>query len=164
MIIDFMAANGLNLLVLGAVAFIQNMFFTWSSRSRNSGDPGYHRKVAWGSNGVWYLCQMLIIKQVWSAIQAGNMALVALAGLVYVIATSESTGYWLNFISKGLISTAGFVVNWSNVPSNCCFTAQRKWAMSWTLRGSWPISSNKTWIDCPSNRDFRIFAPEELSF
>ena len=100
MIIDFMAANGLNLLVLGAVAFIQNMFFTWSSRSRNSGDPGYHRKVAWGSNGVWYLCQMLIIKQVWSAIQAGNMALVALAGLVYVIATSEGSVFMMRWLLK----------------------------------------------------------------
>jgi len=98
--IDFLVNNGLSLATLAVVAFIQNMFFTWSSRSRNSGDPAYHRKVAWGSNGVWYLCQMLIIKQVWSAIRAGDVALVAIAGLVYIVATSEGSVLMMKWLLK----------------------------------------------------------------
>ncbi len=43
--------------LLVVVSFIQNMAFTWTSRSRNSGDPAYHRFAAWSSNGVWFLAQ-----------------------------------------------------------------------------------------------------------
>jgi len=53
------------LLLLAAVSFVQNMAFTWSSRSRNSGDPSYHRYAAWGSNGVWFICNMLNVKIMW---------------------------------------------------------------------------------------------------
>ena len=91
MILDFIRQHGLALFCLGGIAFVQNMCFTLTSRSRNSADPGFHRKAAWGSNGVWYACQMFIIKQVWSAIQAGNLTLVAVAGLVYVLATTEGS-------------------------------------------------------------------------
>lgn len=89
--LSFIIDHGLALLGLGAIAFIQNMCFTLTSRSRNSADPSFHRKAAWGSNGVWYICQMFIIKQVWSAIQTGNMTLVIIAGIVYVICTAEGS-------------------------------------------------------------------------
>lgn len=96
----FLKINGLPLIALGLVAFIQNMFFTWSSRSRNSGDPNYHRKVAWGSNGVWYICQMLIIKQVWEAVRAGDILLIVLAGLIYIICTSEGSVLMMKWLLK----------------------------------------------------------------
>ncbi|MCK4777759.1 MAG: hypothetical protein KAS39_05220 [Actinomycetia bacterium] len=81
----------ITLILLAIVSFIQNMFFTLSARSRNSGDPGYHRFCAWGSNGVWFMCQVMIVKHVWAAINAGNWGLVILAGLVYTIFTAEGS-------------------------------------------------------------------------
>jgi hypothetical protein len=36
----------LDLLLLAVVSFVQTMAFTWVSRSRNSGDPSYHRYAA----------------------------------------------------------------------------------------------------------------------
>ncbi len=79
------------LLLLAPVAFIQNMFFTLVSRSRNSNDPGYHRYCAWGSNGVWFVCQVLIVKNIWSAIHAGNWWYAIIAGIVYSLATTEGS-------------------------------------------------------------------------
>ena len=60
------------LLVLAVVSFIQNMAFTWTSRSRNSGDPKYHRYAAWCSNGIWLACHLLVWKNVWGAFVSGN--------------------------------------------------------------------------------------------
>lgn len=81
----------ITLVLLAIVSFVQNMFFTLVSRSRNSGDPGYHRYCAWGSNGVWFICQVMIVKNVWAAINEGNWLLAGLAGLVYAICTTEGS-------------------------------------------------------------------------
>jgi hypothetical protein len=79
------------LLVLAPVAFIQNMFFTLVSRSRNSQDTDYHRYCAWGSNGVWFICQVMIVKNIWSAIMAGQWWYAIMAGVVYSLATTEGS-------------------------------------------------------------------------
>lgn len=79
------------LVLLGIVSFFQNMMFTLVSRSRNSADPGYHRKCAWGSNGVWFICQVLIVKNVWSAIEQENWIYAGIAGLVYALCTTEGS-------------------------------------------------------------------------
>ncbi|MHC4643960.1 MAG: hypothetical protein ACYTBJ_00560 [Planctomycetota bacterium] len=79
------------LLAMAPVAFVQNMFFTLVSRSRNSADPDYHRYCAWGSNGVWFMCQVLIVKNVWAAIHNGNWWYAALAALIYTVATTEGS-------------------------------------------------------------------------
>lgn len=84
-------ANALWLLALAPVAFIQNMFFTLVSRSRNSQDPDYHRFCAWGSNGVWFICQIMIVKNIWSAIHVGQWWYAALAGIIYSLATTEGS-------------------------------------------------------------------------
>jgi hypothetical protein len=81
----------LELSILGVVSFFQNMVFTWSSRSRNSGDPDYHRRAAWCSNGIWFVCQVLIVKHIWEAIKLGQWWYVILAGLVYTICTAEGS-------------------------------------------------------------------------
>lgn len=83
--------NIVMLLLLAGVAFIQNMMFTLVSRSRNSADTNYHRKCAWGSNGVWFVCQVLIVKNVWTAIHEGQWWYALVAGLVYSIATTEGS-------------------------------------------------------------------------
>jgi len=90
-----------NLLVLAVVSFIQNMAFTWSSRSRNSGNPRYHFFVALTSNGVWFICQVFIIKNVWKAIMAGDMITVIIAGLIYVLFTSSGSAFMMSLLLKG---------------------------------------------------------------
>ena len=90
----------LYLLLLGGVSFIQNMMFTLSSRSRNSADPGYHRKCAWGSNGVWFICQVLIVKNIWVAINAGNWWYLLAAGLVYSLCTAEGSVFMMKKLLK----------------------------------------------------------------
>jgi uracil DNA glycosylase len=81
----------LMLLLLGCVAFVQNMFFTLVSRSRNSADTNYHRKCAWGSNGVWFICQVLIVKNIWTAIHKGQWWYAVAAGVVYAACTTEGS-------------------------------------------------------------------------
>jgi hypothetical protein len=79
------------LIALIPVAFIQNMMFTLVSRSRNSQDTDYHRYCAWGSNGVWFICQIMIVKNIWTAINAGQWWYAILAGVVYSLATTEGS-------------------------------------------------------------------------
>lgn len=81
----------LELILLAVVAFIQNAAFTWVSRSRNSGDPDYHRWAAYCSNGIWFLTNILIWRQVWQAIESGSWWLLVAAGVIYCIATSEGS-------------------------------------------------------------------------
>lgn len=77
--------------VLAIVAFVQNMAFTWVSRSRNGGDVSYHRKAAYLSNGVWYTTQLIIYGAVWSTLTSGNLWQLGVVGIVYVLATSEGS-------------------------------------------------------------------------
>jgi putative flippase GtrA len=79
------------IIILIIVAFVQNMAFTWVSRSRNSGDPGYHRYAAYCSNSIWFVTNVLIWRQVWTAIESGNWWYLLVAGLAYTIATSEGS-------------------------------------------------------------------------
>jgi putative flippase GtrA len=79
------------LLALAAISFIQNMAFTFTSRSRNSGDPQYHRYASWGSNGIWLLNQIFLVKIVWEPVMDGNWIQVIAAGIVYIIFTTEGS-------------------------------------------------------------------------
>ena len=77
--------------ILACVAFVQNMAFTWVSRSRNGGDVGYHRFASWASNGVWFVTQILLYGAVWSSLTTGQWWKIALTGLVYIAATTEGS-------------------------------------------------------------------------
>jgi hypothetical protein len=78
----------LMLAAFGAVSYVQNAAFTWSSRSRNSGDPSYHRRAAYSSNFVYYVTNALMTiyivnnKQWWALV---------LQGIVYTISTAEGS-------------------------------------------------------------------------
>ena len=91
----------LNLLVLALVGFVQNMAFTWSSRSRNSGDYRYHRYAAWTSNGVWFLTQLFLFRSAWDyLLNGGSWFLVGVTGLVYTIATTEGSVFMMWWLLK----------------------------------------------------------------
>lgn len=88
------------LALLGAVAFGQNMAFTWSSRSRNSGDPKYHAVAATFSNGIWLLCNLLIWKHIWAAFEHGDWTQLIPMFAVYVLATSSGSVFMMSILVK----------------------------------------------------------------
>lgn len=85
----------LSLLVLFVVGFIQNMAFTWVSRSRNSGDPEYHRYAAICSNGIWFITQLFILSNLLPALVAGEWWKIGLTALVYIVATTEGSVFMM---------------------------------------------------------------------
>ena len=84
--------------LLMVVAFVQNMAFTWVSRSRNSGDPNYHRWAAICSNGIWFIANILIWRQVWQAIETNDWSILIIAGLAYVVATTEGSVFMMKIL------------------------------------------------------------------
>lgn len=89
--------------ILIPIPFIQNMAFTWVSRSRQSGDPDNHRKAAWASNGVWAIAQAFIAANIYtpitSMIQDGmdgvQISKILLTVIVYSIATAEGSVFMM---------------------------------------------------------------------
>jgi hypothetical protein len=87
-----------SLLLLAGVSFIQNCAFTWTSRSRNSGDPNYHRYASYASNGIWYTCQMLIVSAMWKPLLEGDWTMVFIGGIIYVISTAEGSVFMMKLL------------------------------------------------------------------
>jgi len=84
--------------LLVVVSFVQNMAFTWTSRSRNSGDPSYHRFAAWSSNGVWFIAQMFVVKIMWEPLMAGEVWKVLIGGIFYVLSTTEGSVFMMKLL------------------------------------------------------------------
>lgn len=76
------------LAVFGVVCFVQNMAFTWSSRSRNSGDPNYHRFASWASNGIYYITNALLTLYI---VRTQQWWMLAIQGAVYTFTTAEGS-------------------------------------------------------------------------
>ena len=86
------------ILILGGfavLAFIQNAAFTWVSRSRNSGDPSYHRRAALCSNSIWFVTNILLTSQVIRSASGGSWWNIAAAGLIYTVATAEGSVFMM---------------------------------------------------------------------
>jgi hypothetical protein len=79
------------LIPLAFCAYIQNMAFTWSSRSRNSGDPAYHRRAALASNSIWFVTHVFVWGQIWASLNSRDWRLLAATGAVYVACTTEGS-------------------------------------------------------------------------
>lgn len=94
------AILGWDLLLLAVVAFVQNMAFTWVSRSRNSGDPGYHRWAAICSNGIWFGTISLLTPRIMTAFETGDWLSIAVVGLVYTVATTEGSVLMMRILLK----------------------------------------------------------------
>ena len=76
------------LVILAIASFLQNVTFSWVSRSRNSGDPAHHFRMAIMSNSVWLACSMLVMKHFWDAMESGEWRWMIAMGVVYTIATA----------------------------------------------------------------------------
>lgn len=94
------------LFVLFIIGFIQNMAFTFSSRSRNSGDPAHHAKAALLSNGIWFACHILIWSQIWNTLTANDgwnaqtIIKLSIVGIVYVVSTTMGSVYQMKRMLK----------------------------------------------------------------
>lgn len=88
------------LLLLAGTAFIQNMAFTAVSRSRNAGDPEYHRWCAWASNGVWIICQLLIWAHLWAAFSTESFWRLVPLIMIYVMFTTEGSVFMMRELLK----------------------------------------------------------------
>lgn len=73
------------MLGLAFVAFIQNMVFTWVSRSRNSGDPYYHFPIALLSNSIWFICSFIFILPKMIDIYVNNEGDITTAIVVFAV-------------------------------------------------------------------------------
>jgi len=87
------------LLPFAIVCFIQNMAFTWSSRSRNSGDPNYHRFASYASNGVYYITNALLTIYIIRELNQSMMALV-ISGIIYTLSTAEGSVLMMRLMLK----------------------------------------------------------------
>lgn len=88
------------LALLAVVSYVQNMAFTAVSRSRNSGDPGYHFRCAIISNGVWFTCHILVWNQIWTSVRTGDWLWLAATGIVYVLATALGSVRMMRILLK----------------------------------------------------------------
>ena len=101
----------LTLLLLIPIPFLQNMAFTWVSRSRQSGDPDHHRKAAWASNGIWIITQTFIAANVYTPItmmvneglDGGQVLRIFLTFIIYAICTAEGSVFMMK-INLGRIT------------------------------------------------------------
>lgn len=92
-----LATHNWSLFLLAGVAFVQNMAFTASSRSRNSGNPAYHFWIAMVSNGVWFLTSFFfILPSVQSAPIADKISVM----LVYIMSTSWGSMLMMELMLK----------------------------------------------------------------
>jgi hypothetical protein len=74
-------------IVWGVVLLLQNASFTWVSRARNSGNVGYHAVASVGSNGIWFLSQIVVVSKITDAIRSHSWGLLAFTGIFYTIFT-----------------------------------------------------------------------------
>lgn len=76
-------------IMLFFVTFIQNMFFTWVSRSRNSGNPARHSVAAIFSNGVWFVCNYFILfPEIMKAVETDDLLQKLIILAIYVAGTT----------------------------------------------------------------------------
>lgn len=91
--------------VWGGLLILQNAAFTMVSRARNSGSLTYHAVAAVGSNGVWFLSQLILLDNMLALLKTGDWKFGVLTAAFYTACTiTGSVGmHWLALhkIEKG---------------------------------------------------------------
>lgn len=89
----------------GTMLILQNASFTLVSRARNSGSLTYHAVAAVGSNGIWFLSQLILLDNMLTLLKTGDWKQGVLVGGFYTACTiTGSVGmHWLALhkIEKG---------------------------------------------------------------
>jgi hypothetical protein len=124
----YIAMNILKIIALQAflfgLAYVQNMAFTWSSRTRNQNDLKAHRNAAICSNGVWFLMQVTIWGTLWQSLTHGHWGLLVVTGLTYITATTEGSVHMMKILinketkklDAAIISKADWNAIWQGRP------------------------------------------------
>jgi hypothetical protein len=87
----------LSLIPFAILSYIQNMAFTWSSRSRQSNDPNYHRKASWASNGIYYITNALLTFYI---VKTQLWWMLLFQGVVYTLTTAEGSVHMMKVLLK----------------------------------------------------------------
>lgn len=80
--------------------FLQNMAFTWSSRSRNSGDVRYHWLASIASNGIYIVTQTLLLANLWKAVSTTDIFQMSVLFVVYTLITSAGSVFMMKRLLK----------------------------------------------------------------
>ena len=88
------------LAVLAALCFFQSATFTWSGRSRTSGDVAWHGLAAIFSNGTYFVVTVTIWKSIWEALTTSDWSVVLLTGIVYVFSTAAGSMSMMSLMLK----------------------------------------------------------------
>ena len=83
--------------IWGLLLIAQNASFTLVSRARNSNSLWYHGLASIGSNGIWFISQLILIHSFLEVFKTGDWWLAILTGLFYTACTiAGSLGmHWL---------------------------------------------------------------------
>ena len=78
-----------NLILLFIICFFQNMIFTFTSRSRNSGNVPRHFIAALMSNSTWFIVNyFLLFPEIMKATKDGDFSEKCIIAIVYMISTA----------------------------------------------------------------------------
>lgn len=92
--------------ILWAILLIaQNAAFTWVSRARNSGSIGYHAIASVGSNGIWFISNLLMVGSIVTMMQGAPWIQLVWLGVFYTVCTVTGSllMHWvsLKWLEKG---------------------------------------------------------------
>jgi len=72
----------------GVLLLAQNASFTLVSRARNSGSISYHALAAVGSNGIWFISQLILVGKFMDILKGGaGWRLAVATGVFYTVMT-----------------------------------------------------------------------------
>jgi hypothetical protein len=93
----------MSLFLWAVLLILQNAAFTWVSRARNSGSLGYHAIASVFSNGVFFACNLFLIRLV--TLQGLHLADLLKLGAIYVASTVTGSVLMhfvsMRFLEKG---------------------------------------------------------------
>lgn len=71
--------------IWACLLLLQQASATLVSRARNSDSLKFHAMAAIGSNGIWFLSQVIIVKKITDAFKTGDWTLIAITAIFYCV-------------------------------------------------------------------------------
>lgn len=73
--------------IWAVILLAQNASFTLVSRARNSGSISFHAVASIGSNGIWFMSQIIVIDKISRALRSHDWELMAFTLVFYTLFT-----------------------------------------------------------------------------
>lgn len=93
-----------NWLLWALVLLAQNASFTLVSRARNSGSLKFHALASVGSNGIWFLSQIIVIDKISHALKSHDIPLMV-GTLLFYTAFTVLGSVTMHYISMRWLET-----------------------------------------------------------